>query len=120
MTNVMIAGVNSDTRIGTIGASGTLSEEFDLGNWSMLGLMMRNATVGTLTFWVSEQSIANGGTPRQVYNSDGTVYSITLPTGNSAFSASVVVNAIAPYRYVRVGTSTAQTNSPTVQFIVKP
>ena len=105
--------------VGTIGTNGTLSEECDLTGYTLGGLTIDNASNGTLTFWVSHQPLSSGNTYRPVYNSDGTQYSVTLPSGNVAFSASVIVNAIAPYRYVRLVTSVAQASAPTCRWIVK-
>lgn len=117
--NVVIIGSNTSLVSGTIGTNGTLSEEFDLSMYSLAGLMIDNASNGTLNFWVANAKQADGGTYRPVYNSDGTAYGVTLPSGNVSFSATVVVNAIAPYRFVRLVTSVAQANAPTARFIMR-
>jgi hypothetical protein len=117
--NVMIAGSNASLVVGTIATNGTLSEEFDLSNYTMLGLLVDNATNGTLNFWVAPKALADGGVYRPVYNADGTTYAATLKTGDNALSSVTVMNAIAPYRYVRLVTSVAQVNGPTCRFVVK-
>jgi hypothetical protein len=119
MAGIEINGSVPDLVQGTIGTNGTLSEEADLTGYTFAGLEIDNATNGTLTFWVSHQKLSLGNTYRPVYNSDGTQYSLTLPTGNVAFSASTIVNVIAPYRYVRLVTSVAQSSAPTFRWVVK-
>lgn len=116
----MIAGSNDSWISGTIGTNGTLSEEFDLTTNTLAGLMFANASNGTLTFLVSYQPLSTGtNSYRTLYNNDGTAYSLTLPSGNGAFSAAVTVSAIASYRYVRLVTSVAQASAPTFRFALK-
>lgn len=121
MTNVMLAGSNDSQVNGTFGASGTLSEQFDLSNYTLAGLMIDGAANGTLNFLVSQNLFIPGtqaNNYRLVYNSDGTPYALTIPSGNVAFSAAVTVSAIAPYRYVRLLSSVAQSNVA-ARFVVK-
>jgi len=124
VTNVMLIGSNDSQVNGTFGASGTLSEQFDLTNYTLAGLEIDSATNGTLNFLVSHESLMINGTLnnkfRPVYNSDGTTYALTLPSGNVAFSAAVIVSAIAPYRYVRLLSTPAQGSTPVqARFVVK-
>jgi hypothetical protein len=121
MTNVMIVGSNPSLVIGTIGTNGTLSEEFDLASYNSLGLLSDSASNGTLNFWVSNQPIVPGtltNNYRLLRDNAGVAYALTLPSGSSAFKASDIA-VIAPYRYVRIGTSVAQANAPTFTFVVK-
>lgn len=121
MSNVMIAGSNDSQVNGTFGASGTLSEQFDLSSYTLAGLQLDAASNGTLTFLVAQNPFVPGtlaNNYRPVYNSDGSLYSLTIPSGSVAFSAAVIVSAIAPYRYVRLLSSVAQ-SSVAARFIVK-
>lgn len=125
MSNVMIVGSNPSLVVGTVGTNGTLSEQFDLASYNSLGLMADNASNGTLNFWVSNQlaSVPSGaGTLADNYrllrDSAGVAYALTLPAGNTAFKASDIA-VIAPYRFVRLGTSVAQASGTTFTFVVK-
>jgi len=113
----MIVGSNPSLIIGTIGASGTLSEQFDLASYNSFGLLTDNANNGTLNIWVSNQLAAvpsGAGTLADNYrllrDNVGAAYALTLPAGSSAFKASDIA-VIAPYRFVRFGTSVAQASS---------
>ncbi len=119
MTNVMIVGSNPSLIIGTFGASGTLSEQFDLSSYNTFGLLTDNANNGTLNIWVSNQLAAvpsGGGTLADNYrllrDNVGAAYALTMVAGSGAFKASDIA-VIAPYRYVRFGTATAQASSGT-------
>jgi hypothetical protein len=121
VANVMIVGSNDSQVNGTFGASGTLSEQFDLTNYTLAGLEIDGAANGTLNFLVSQNPFIPGtlaNNYRPVYNSDGTAYALTIPSGNVAYSAAVIVSAIAPYRYVRLLSTPAQ-SSVAARFIVK-
>lgn len=125
MANVMIEGSNPSLVVGTIGTNGTLSEQFDLSGYNSFGLMYDNATNGTLNFWVSNQLAAipsGAGTLadnyRLVRDSVGAAYALSMPAGSGAFKASDIA-VIAPYRFVRIGTSIAQASAPTYTFVVK-
>lgn len=119
MANVMIEGFNPSFVIGTIGASGTLSEEFDLSTFSDIGLLSDNASNGTLNFLVAAQPIkVSGDTYRLLRDSAGSPVALTLPTGSSAFRESDM-RVLSPYRYVRLLASIAQSNTPTFTFVVK-
>lgn len=125
MSNVMIIGSNPSLVIGTVGAQGTLSEQFDLASYNSLGLLSDAASNGTLNFWVSNQQYIPGTQAdnyRLLRASDGSAYALTLPAGSSAFKAADIA-VIAPYRFVRLGTSVAQANSTTAPttftFVVK-
>lgn len=118
MANVMIEGSNPSIVKGTIGTNGTLSEELDLAGYNSIGLMIDNASNGTLNFWVSYQSYTQGDVYRLLRDTAGAAVAYTLPSGNVAFKESDI-RVIAPYRYVKLGTTVAQANAPEVRFIVK-
>ncbi len=119
-TNVRLIGSNPSMVTGTIAANGTLSEEFDLEGYTLVGLLADNLTLGTLNFWVAHQSLANGGIYRQVLDQFGNAKVIGPVSGNIAVSSDALTQILAAYRYVRVGTgSTGQTNGPTLRFILK-
>lgn len=108
MSNVMKAGSNTTQIIGTMGTSGTLSEEMDLSGFTQIGLLTDGAANGTLNFLVSVQSLALGNTYRLLRDNVGAAYAITVPTGSGAMKASDMA-VLAPYRYVRLISSVAQT-----------
>ena len=122
--NVMIAGMNTSWAQGTIGANGTASEIFDLGTYSLMGLVCDNLTNGTMSFQVASYNPAapatdaNIGTLRTLLNWDGSTYSSGAVSGNVAFTLDAI-RVLAPYRYVRVIMSIAQANTPTIRFILK-
>lgn len=125
MTNVMIIGSNPSLVIGTVGAQGTLSEQFDLASYNSLGLLSDAGANGTLNFWVSNQLYIPGTQAdnyRLLRDNVGVAYVLTLPTGQGAYKAADIA-VLAPYRYVRIGTSGAQANSTTAPttftFVVK-
>jgi hypothetical protein len=106
--------------VGTIGANGTLSEEFDLESYTLIGLMADNLSLGTLDFWVAHQSLANGGVYRKIVDNNGTAKTIGPVSGNIAVSVDVMTQIMSAYRYVRIGTgSAAQANTPTLRWIIK-
>lgn len=117
MSNVVIVGSNPSLIVGTFGAQGTLSEQFDLSMYNSFGLLSDNANNGTLNIWVSNQLAAvpsGAGTLADNYrllrDNAGVAYALTLPAGSSAFKASDIA-VIAPYRFVRFGTGgVAQAN----------
>lgn len=119
----MIKGSNDSRYIGTVAANGTLSEPFDLTGFTLAGLMLDNATAGTLSFLVSPVPHQINGTLTNQYhpvlNKDGSLYQIGVPAASVAYSAEAIVAAIAPYRYARVLFTTAQVNGPTLQFLLK-
>lgn len=130
MSNVTIEGSNPSLTIGTIGASGTLSEQFDTAGYNSFGLLTDNANNGTLNIWVSNQLAAvpsGAGTLADNYrllrDNAGVAYALTLPAGSSAFKASDIA-VIAPYRFVRfstgaVGQSSSASALTTLTLVVK-
>ncbi len=117
MSNVVIVGSNPSLIVGTVGASGTLSEQMDLSMYNSFGLLTDNANNGTLNIWVSNQLAAipsGAGTLADNYrllrDNAGVAYALTLPAGNSAFKASDIA-VIAPYRFVRFGTGAVTQSS---------
>lgn len=110
---MMISEVRPALLPGTITAGGTLTSELDLGGWSVAGLISDgNALTGTLTFYASAFSDAdtqNTSNYVAIRNGDGTALGITI-AANRAISGDEIIQALAPYRYVKFGTSAAQTN----------
>lgn len=119
MSNVMIEGSNNNQFIGTMGANGTLSEEFDLSGFTQIGLLTDGAANGTLSILVAATSILSTGTNtyRLLRDSVGASYALTVPTGSGAFKESDL-RVIAPYRYVRLLSSVNQTGF-SAAFVVK-
>ena len=85
--NVMIIGSNPSLVVGTIGTNGTLSEEFDLSSYNSIGLLVDNASNGTLNFLVASQPININGTLNNTYrllrDTTGAAVAYTLPAGCS-------------------------------------
>ncbi len=115
MPSVQIASYNPSFVAGTIGVNGTQSEWFDLAGYTWLGLVVDQATNGTMNFVVGT---AAGDNYRLLKDNVGANLAITLPTGGSAFRESDM-RVLAPYRFVRIITSVAQANGPTFTFVVK-
>lgn len=117
----MIEGSNPSFVVGTMGTNGTLSEQFDLSSYNSFGLLSDNATNGTLNILVSNQLYVPGTQQdnyRLLRDNAGVAYVLTLPGGASAFKESDI-RVIAPYRYVRLLASIAQSATPTFTFVVK-
>ncbi len=100
---------------GTILAGGTLSSEFFVQGYSLMGLMaMSNSLLGTLGFMVSNlPDVPNiPGTPTGVYRtligSNGAAVAVAVPSGQWAMS-SEAMTPVKGYQYIRIS-STAQTN----------
>jgi hypothetical protein len=111
MGNVMVAGSNFNLLRGTILAGGTLSSEIDLGEYNTTGLITSASLIlGTLTFMVSALPDAQGGGYTTLLKSDGTAaISIGPVSANKAISA-ITLAPLFPYRYIRLSTSSVQTN----------
>lgn len=119
MSNVMVGGSNFNLLQGTVAAGGTLSSQFDLGEYNTLGLLTdSNMVNGTLSFMVSDLPDSQGGVYKALYKSDGTVASIGPVSGAAAISA-IALAPIFPYRYVRVKFSIAQTNGVALRLPVR-
>lgn len=108
MTNVMIEGSNNQQIIGTMGISGTLSEEYDLSGFTQIGLLTDGAANGTLNFLVSLVAGTVNDSYRLLRDNAGAAYALTVPTGRGAFKESDM-RVLAPYRYVRILSSVSQT-----------
>lgn len=119
MSNAQIIGHNSSIVIGTVGAGGTLSEEFNIDNYSIFGLLVDNATNGTLNLLVADQSLTSGtNSYRLLRDTAGAAVAYTLPAGNTAFKE-IDMKVIAPYRFVRFLTSIGQASGSTFKIVVK-
>lgn len=117
-----ISGVRPGLLQGTIAAGGTLTNEIDMGGWSSMGLIADgSALTGTLTFQASAFS-DNDSVYAENYvdirNGDGSALSITI-AANRAISGDEIIQALQPYRYVKIKTSAAQTNGALFYIPVK-
>lgn len=92
---------------GTIPANGTLSQEIDIAGGNIYGLIYSGATNGTLSFQVSHAPDANGGVYVDVNASNGAAVTYGA-TGASGAITGTVLEAIRPYRYVKIKMSIAQ------------
>ena len=119
MGNVYISELTPNMFTGTIPANGTLSQEFDLGSYSQFGLLYSGATNGTMSFQVAEKRDADGGTYRDLNLAAGTPV-IAGPSGTSGAVSSVVLQALAGFRFVKVKMSIAQSGIVTLNIPAKP
>jgi hypothetical protein len=104
--------------IGTINAAGTLSSEFNIQGYPLLGLIaLSNSVNGTLGFMVSDKPDAQGGVYRVLYNNAGAAIAITAPSGQFAISSEYLL-PLAGYQYVRVSSS-AQTTGLSLTLTLK-
>lgn len=119
---MMISEVRPSMLNGTINAAGTLTNELDFGGWSTAGLISDgNALTGTLTFYASpfsDSDTQNTSNYVAIRNGDGSALAITI-AANRAISGDEIIQALAPYRYVKIGTSAAQTNGAKFYLPVK-
>lgn len=107
-----------NTVYGTILATGTLSSEFNVQGYGLLGLQSLSSSVnGTLGFMVSDKSDANGGVYRPLYGALGVPVAATAPSGQWALSSDVLT-PLKAYQYIRVS-STAQTNGLALMLTLK-
>ena len=129
--NVQVLGSVPSLVRGTIGTNGTASEIFDLGGYTILGLLGDNLSTGTLNFEVAHAdpfnapasvqpwgTLGSQGTLRLLRNLDATVVATGSLSGNIALSENAM-HVLAPYRYVRIVASASQANAPAFTFIVK-
>ena len=111
---MQLAEVRNNLFHGTITAGGTLTNEIDLGGFSLFGLISDNNLVnGTLSFQVSAYSdndSSNTSDYVDLTNGDVTALSFGATGSQIAVSADEVVQALAAYRYVKIKMSNAQTN----------
>jgi hypothetical protein len=104
--------------VGTILAAGTLSSEFNLQGYSLLGLQATSSSVnGTLGFMVSDKPDANGGVYRTLYNAVGVPVAVTAPSGQWGISSDALT-PLKGYQYIRVS-STAQTTGLALKLSLK-
>lgn len=100
-------GINS-TWYGTILPTGTLSGQIDTSGLSILGLIVRNVTSGTLSAMVSDKPDSAGGVYVDLQDSVGVP--VAISSGSGAFAVSTLaLEPLAAYRYVRIKLSVAQT-----------
>jgi hypothetical protein len=117
-TSVQIASYNPSLVIGTFGASGTLSEEFDLAGYATVGMLTDGMANGTMNILVAAYPLSTGTNfYRTLRDNVGVAVPLTIPTGNGAYKESDI-RVIAPYRFVRLVSSVAQTGA-SATFVVK-
>ncbi len=112
MSNVYTIGGASNVLRGTINAQGTLTNELDLSEYILNGMIVSGATNGTINFQVSAypDASANAGYTSSytaLYDDVGSLVAITLPSGASSISADKL-RGLAGYRYVKIKTTPAQ------------
>lgn len=125
--NVMIDGHYPSYAIGTIPAAGTLSQELDLSSWSMVGLIATNIdgeagtgfVTGTLGFYVSPYSQNDDRFTDYVPVKDTSNAAVAMTVSGRQALKGTDLEFLAPYRYVKLSMSTAQTNGVKLMFILK-
>lgn len=113
MGGSFVIGGASNVLRATITATGTLTNEIDLSEYLLNGIIASGATNGTINFQVSaypDAAVNVGYTSSYttLYDDLGTAVAITLPTGTSAIGADKL-RMLAGYRYVKIKTTPAQT-----------
>ncbi len=111
---VQLAEMKNNLFHGTMVAGGTLTNEIDLGGFTLFGLISDNNMVnGTLSWQVSafsDNDTVNPSDYVDLTDGDGTAIEFG-PTGTQvAVSAADVIQAIAPFRYVKIKMGNTQTN----------
>ena len=110
---------HTNTLQGTINVDGTLSNEIDVQGYTWIGLMaVTDMTAGTLSFEVADFALGNGGVYATLKNASGA--DVQIPgEGKFAVSGDALL-VLAPYRYVRIKTSSQQTGGLLFKLPVKP
>ena len=91
------------------------SEQFDLKEWTIAGLLVPTLNSGAVSFQVSPVS---GGTFLDLKQSDGTLFSVPVTSGNCAICDSAFRDILSPWRYVKIIVS-AQVDGRTFKFVMK-
>jgi hypothetical protein len=114
----------NNTIYGTILAGGTLSSEFNVQGYALLGLIATsNSVLGTLGFMVSDLPDVpyRPGTPAGVYRSlvgsNGVAVAVGPVSGQFGLSSEALL-PVKGYQYIRVST-TAQTTGLALTLILK-
>ncbi len=114
----------NNTIYGTILAGGTLSSEFNVQGYSLLGLIaLSNSVLGTLGFAVSDlpdvpyQPGKPTGVYRTLVGANGTPVAIGPVSGQFGLSSEALL-PVKGYHYIRIST-TAQTNGAALALILK-
>lgn len=111
---MLLAETKNNLFHGTITAGGTLTNEIDIGGFTLFGLISDNNMVnGTLSWQVSafsDNDMVDAADYVDLTDGDGTAIEFG-PTGTQvAVSAAEVVQAITPFRYVKIKMGNTQTN----------
>lgn len=116
--NVSVSEHQSNVYRGTIPANGTLSQEFDLYGIREIGAIYSGTTNGTLSFQVAADRDADGGTYVDLLASNGTPVTFG-PTGTSGAISGTVLEALRPYRFVKIKMGNTQAGVVTFQLPTK-
>lgn len=108
MPSVTIHARQPNLVIGSIPVNGTITEPIDLDGYSIIGLIaITSLTESSIGFHVSQ---ALNGVYVPLRNDDGTPVATGSQSGTFALSAEGVIKRLSAYRYVRIATSSSQTN----------
>ena len=97
---------------GIIVSGGTTTEQLNLNDNKLTGIIIPTITSGNITFSVSEVS---GGTFRGLKNANNIAMTIGASVGNIAVADAELMNALAPWKHVKI---IAQTQADDRYFIV--
>lgn len=113
MSNVMIQGHNYNLLHGTIFAGGTLSNEIDLMEFSLIGLIANTNVVNcTLTAYASAYSdLDSVNAANWVIVRDNAGAAVAWgPLANTFAISGEKLAFLSPYRYLKFSSTVAQTN----------
>lgn len=113
----MARGSTANAFSGTILPGGTVAEAIDLEGYESIGLVITTPmTTGSIVF---EIATSQGGPWIPLIDDTGNQVATSSLTGVFALSGEGVIRRLAPYRYVRLRTSTAQTSGLAFSVVVK-
>lgn len=102
----------------TIASAGSLSTSVDMEGWTVPGMMVQPAGTSMVAGSISFQVSVDNSTFFPLNDSTNTLISVPHGTSGVAYGAAVI-QAIAPYRYLRVLDSSVQPTGVNVIFPVK-
>ena len=98
-----------------VNSGDTVSSVADLNGFSVAGLVIPTIDTGDVTFRVCD---TEDGTFLALKDKGGVDIAISAGTGNFAVSDSAILNALSPWRYVRIKAA-AQSAERKFKFVVK-
>lgn len=112
--NAFIAGHRENQYHGTINMGGTIANEIQLGNEVHMGLYGVFSVPGTLTFEVRPDTSFDKATLK-----DGSNAAISVTVNSTTAISGEVLKPLAPFNYVTVSVTPAQSGGAFFKFITK-